>query len=391
MVASFLTDPARARARSLAAAILCAALSGCGFGLLMPLVALNLDAMTGSAILVGTNAAAAALSTMVATPFIPGLLAKANARWAIIASLVITGLGILAFPVFRDVTFWFLARFGIGIAVTVVFVASETWINQLAKPEKRASLLAVYATVLSAGFGSGGVVLALLGSEGWAPWIAGAAIYFLGVIPILILKGPEIERPHAHETGLKSMLRAGMLAPAAMLAGLLFGALETGFFALVPVYAERLGMGVTAIGLLVTTGALGALCLQIPVGHMADRIGRARMLTLIAAAAVVIPLAMAAAGDRLTLMFPLVFLYVGAASAFYTVGLALMGERVPPGTLATANAAFIFAYGLGSLLGPPVSGVAMDSFDPWGLMIAFSAIAALYFIALVRRTAAPRH
>ena len=175
MIARFLLDDAHARTRSLISAILCAALAGCGFGLMMPLISLNLEAMTGSGTVVGANAAAAALSTIAATPLIPPLLSRIAPRAAIVGATLLTGAGIAAFPFVPDVVVWFVLRFAVGLTVTLVFVASETWINQLAKPESRATLLAVYATVLSGGFGSGGLILAVLGSEGFAPWLAGAA------------------------------------------------------------------------------------------------------------------------------------------------------------------------------------------------------------------------
>ena len=174
MIASFLVDPSHGRARSLAAAMLCAALAGCGFGLLMPLVSINLETMTGSAAIAGANAAAAALSTMAATPLIPPLLSRVPPRLAIAGSAALTGFGLVLFPLLESVTAWFVLRFALGLPMTVIFVASETWINQLAKPEKRASLLAVYATVLSGGFGLGGLIFAALGSDGFAPWMAGA-------------------------------------------------------------------------------------------------------------------------------------------------------------------------------------------------------------------------
>ncbi|PWE16476.1 MFS transporter [Marinicauda salina] len=388
MIRAFLTDDAHARTRSLSAAILCAALAGCGFGLLMPLIALNLEVMTGSGAVVGANAAMAALSTVVATPIIPALLARLPARRVVIASALLTGLGLIAFPAMRDVTAWFVIRFLIGLTVTVVFVASETWINQLAKPDRRASLLAAYATVLSAGFGSGGVLLAVLGAEGWLPWLAGAAIFFLGAIPIAVLKGPGLEPPDKADAGPRAILRAGRLTPAAILAGLVFGALETNIFGLFPVYAERLGLSVPAVGLLVAVGALGAIALQIPIGRFADRIGRLEALRLIAVASVVLPIAILLAGASKPLLFPLVFVYVGVAGGFYTVGLARIGERLSGGAMATANAAFIFAYGLGSLVGPPISGAGMDAWDPQGLMAVAAALAALYLVGtspIVRR------
>lgn len=384
MAIRFLTDPALGRTRSLCAAILCAAMAGCGFGLLMPLVALNLEAMTGSAAVVGLNAAAAAISTLVATPLIPPLLARTPPRVTIAACAALTGLGILIFPFLPDVIVWFVLRFTIGLAVTVIFVASETWINQLAKPESRASLLAVYATVLSGGFGSGGVLLAVLGSQGFAPWIAGGAIFLLGAVPILFLKGPDLVAPNRADSGPLALWNAGRLAPVAILAGFVFGALETGIFALVPVYAERLGFTETVVGLLVAVGALGAIAMQIPIGRFADRAGRLVTLRLIAGAAVVLALLIAVAGARLWALYPMIFLYVGVASAFYTVGLALIGERVRPGQLASANAAFIFAYGAGSLVGPVSAGAAMDALNPWGLLMAFALFAAFYLVVAWR-------
>jgi len=391
MVTSFLTSPDLARTRSLIAAIVCAALAGCGFGLLMPLIALNLEAMTGSAAIVGTNAAAAALSTLLATPLIPALMARMPPRQTVVISALVTALGFVLFPAMPDPVVWFILRFAMGLSVTVIFVASETWINQLAKPESRASLLAVYATVLSGGFGSGGLLLALLGSEGWTPWLAGGAIYALGALPILILKGPQIEPPSVEDSSLKSLLGAAQLAPMAILAGLVFGGLETNVFSLMPVYAERIGIAEQGVGLLVAIGALGAIMLQIPLGKLADRTGRDRTLSGVALSAVILSIAMGLAGANLWLLIPMVFFFVGASSAFYTIGLAMIGERVRPGALASANAAFIFAYGLGSLLGPALGGVSMDLADPWGLMAAFAAMAGLYFVLSILSKPRSRH
>ena len=384
MIARALIHPAHARTRSLTAAILCAALAGAGFGLLMPLVSLNLEAMTGSGAVVGGNATAAAISTIVMTPLIPFLFSRLPPRAAMAGASAFTGLGIAAFPVLPDVYAWWVLRFVTGCAVTIIFVGSETWINQLARPESRASLLAVYATVLSAGFGSGGLILAALGAEGYAPWLAGAAIFLAGALPVALLRGPGLVPPQAGDAGLKALIGAARLAPPAILAGLVFGAMETAVYTLVPVYAEGLGFAAATVGIIVAAAAMGGIALQIPVGRFADRAGRLTTLRAVAAGGIVLPLLAALAGANLALLLPLVFLFAGLSSAFYTLGLALIGERVQAGALAAANAAFIFAYGLGSLIGPPAMGAAMDGFDPFGLMIAFSALAALYLLCAWR-------
>ena len=66
------------------------------------------------------------------------------------------------------------------------------------------------------------------------------------------------------------------------------------------------------------------------------------------------------------------------------MGLSVIGERVNAGQLAAANAAFIFAYGSGSLAGPPLAGFAMDWFNPHGFLLALSLIAAVYLPIALR-------
>jgi len=369
-----------ARTRSLTAAILCAALTGCGYGILMPLAALNLEAMTRSASVVGVNAAAAALSTLVATLLIPALLARIPPRLTLVASALIIAASFVAFPALPDPWIWFILRFVAGLAVTVIFVVSETWINQLAKPEARASLLAVYATVLSAGFGSGALLLAALGSQGWIPWLAGVAVFGVGALPVLILRGPELIPPSREKSGADALVQAARMAPIALVAALVFGTLETGIFSLLPVYARRLGFEETGVGLLVATGALGALCLQIPIGQCADRMGVTFTLRLVALSTFVLAIAIALVGSTVWMLAPLIFLFVGIASGFYTLGLSLLGARVKPAALASANSAFIFAYGIGSLIGPPLGGIGMDIVNPQGLMMSFAGFALLYWV-----------
>ncbi|MCW5723865.1 MAG: MFS transporter [Maricaulaceae bacterium] len=378
MIAAFLIQPRFARTRSLAAAILSVTLAGCAFGLLMPLTSLNLERMTESGVVVGLNAAMAALSTLVAAPVMPKLLGRFPGRGLILFSLAGMAIGMPLFPLFPDVGFWFGLRFALGMLMTVIFVTSETWINQIAAPERRATILGVYATCLAAGFGAGGLLLAWLGADGFAPWIAGAILFGGGAIPITLLRGPDVEAPDAREAGLGAMWAAALAAPTAIAAALAFGALETIFFSLIPVYGERIGLSVAVIGTMVAAGAAGGILLQIPIGRLADSAGRARTLAGIAAIAAAGPVLMYLAGANAIALYAVMFLYVGVATAFYTVGLSLIGERFRGGAMAGANAAFVFAYGLGSLAGPAAAGAAMDAVNPHGLLIALSVFAAAY-------------
>jgi MFS family permease len=383
----FFHQPRFANNRALTAAIACAVVCGIVFGLSMPLISLRLEYMTGSGLLVGLNGAAAALSTLVMAPIVPRLMAKAPARALLAGSLALSALMFLVFPHFPNVWAWFAMRFTFGAFVTVVFVISETWINQIVTPARRAFILGIYGTALSAGFGIGGLLFAAFSMAGDLLFYIGGGIFLLGTLPVLLLRGPQAVAPSPDDSSTRALIAAAKTAPAAILAGLAFGAIETLIFSLLPVYAERIELDTVAIGMMVFAVAMGALCFQIPLGWLADRTDRRATLTGIALVATIGPVLVWAAGPHLGLLLPILFIQSGVASGLYTVGLSLLGERFTGGAIAGANAAFIFAYGVGSLLAPPIAGTTMDGFGPAGLLIVLGATAGAYLLVLLVRPA----
>ena len=388
MIGYFL-HPDHARTRSIAAAIACAAVCGMVFGLSMPLVSLRLEHMTGSGFLVGMNGFAAALSTLVIAPFAPRLMAAMPTRGLLVGSLIGCAVLFSLFAVLPVVWVWFLLRFLSGCCMTAVFVVSETWINQQAPRERRATVLAIYGTVLSGGFGAGAALFSWLGQSGDLGFYACSTIFLLGLLPVLLLRGPAPEAPEPDSATLGAMMRSAKGAPAAIAAGLAFGALETLVFALLAVYGDRIGLEHAALGGMMLAAAAGALVLQLVVGWSADRLGARRMLTLIAASITILPLLGIWAGADLRFLLPIVFLQAGISSGLYTVGLALIGERFTGGAIAAANAAFVFTYGMGSIVGPPAGGITMDAVGPWGFLAVMSAIGAAYLAFLLLRRPDP--
>jgi len=389
---TLLTAPQYGNIRALIAAISCAAVCGIVFGLSMPLISLRLEHMTGSGLVVGLNGAALAVSTLVMAPLVPRLMAMAPARTLLIGSLILSAAVFLLFPVLPSVTPWFILRFVVGCFITVVFVVSETWINQIVTPERRAFMLGIYGTALAGGFGIGGLLFAVFSTAEVLPFYLASGVFLLGIIPVALLNGPQATAPAHEDSSMSAILGAAGSAPAAILAGLAFGAIETLTFSMLPVYAERIAIDHTSIGVMVFAVAMGVLAFQIPLGWIADRTGRRNTLLVIALVATLGPLLVWIAGTRIGLLVPILFIQSGIASGLYTVGLSLLGERFTGGRIAAANAAFIFAYGLGSLLSPPAAGLAMDGFGPAGLVVVLAASAGAYmlFLAVTHLKAARR-
>jgi MFS family permease len=199
-------------------------------------------------------------------------------------------------------------------------------------------------------------------------------------------ESPEI----VAEGGSTGFIRYTWLIPTATAAVLVFGAVETGGFALFPVYGSRVGYSEGDAALLLTMIGLGNVLLQIPLGMVSDRIGDRRYLLLACAGVGLIGmLALPYIDVNWHLMAGLLFVWGGVVAALYTVGLAHLGSRLAGHELANANAAFVFCYGLGMVLGPQVIGIGMDLFGVDGFAWSLALFFAAYIVLLLNRLARP--
>ncbi|HEY0106743.1 MAG TPA: MFS transporter, partial [Rhizomicrobium sp.] len=263
-----------------------------------------------------------------------------------------------------------------------LFVASEFWVNQIAEEHNRGRYVALYGIAISGGFALGPAILYATGTHGAGPFAAGAAMLLLAILPVLLARGAAPRLDAEKGAGVLGALRA---APAILAAALVFGMLDAGLFGLFPVYAVRSGFSEGQAALAVAVSSLGGMAFQYPLGMLADRFDRRTLLAICAGAgvagAVLTPFLIGAAPA----IYGVLFLWGGLVMGIYTIGLTLVGERFQGRDLAGANAAYVMLYALGLLAGPIVEGVALDAWNPTGLMAALAAISLIYMIFLVAR------
>lgn len=366
------------------AAIALVSLVGIGLSLSIPLLSLEMERMGASGGQIGLNTAVAGLASILTIPFVPRLAARIGIGRLIAAAIIVTALSFLGFRLFFSYGAWFPIRFVFSAALGTLFVLSEYWIAAKAPPERRGMIMGIYATSLSIGFAAGPALLALTGTSGWPPYLASAAIYALALVPLMLARHrlPVLDEAPKH-----SIARYLFAVPLATGAGFGFGAIETGAFSMLPVLGLRLGFDATTAPLLVSAMALGNVMFQLPIGLLADRADKARVLMAIALigilGALVIPLA-ATAG--LWPLLALLFIWGGIIGGIYVVGLSHLASRFTGSDLAGANAAFVLLYNVGLLTGPPAAGFGLDMGQNWGFSLVIASFAAVIFGAgLVRR------
>ena len=371
------TAPTEMRWLSISAAIASISVVGIAIGLGVPLLSIILETRGHSASMIGLNTAVAGLASIAAAPMATPLAARFGIVWTMLLMIVSGALAFVGFYFAPSFWMWFPLRIVLHIALTVLFILSEFWISASAPPHRRGFVLGVYATVLSLGFAFGPWLFAQMGSAGFLPFGVTFVLVLLAALPVLAAR-KESPAIHSEEGEAGSFVSYIWLVPTATAAVLVFGAVETGGFALFPIYGNRIGYSEADTALLLTMIGLGNVILQIPLGIISDRIGDRRILLAICSAIGLAGMvALPFLADNWHLTAAMLFVWGGVVAGLYTIGLAHLGSRLTGRDLASANAAFVFCYGFGMLVGPQAIGIGMDLFGPPG----FSYALALFFIA----------
>lgn len=372
----------RERAYGISAAIACVAIVGIGLSLTMPLLSLELERMGISSTWIGLNTAISGVACIVTLPFVPKLATRVGVGPLLFSSVAIISLTLLLFKAIPIFEVWFALRFVFSAALGTLFVLSEYWINAAAPPARRGLVMGIYATVLALGFAAGPATLALVGTTGWAPYIAGTVLFALAALPLVLARGVTPDIGHASGRSTLSFL---LIAPAATLAALAFGAVETGGFTLLPIYGLALGFTAESAALLVSFMAIGSVLFQIPIGLLADRIDKRMILLAVGTAGALGSLLMPMVAHDQVLLSVLLVIWGGVIGALYTVGLAHLGARFTGADLASANAAFVMLYNVGLVIGPIVVGWGLDAHRPHGFAYAIAGIFIVYVAIVVAR------
>ena len=343
-------------------------------GLSYPLLALLLEDMGVSTGLIGLNAAMTPLGIIVSSPLIPPLARRFGAWFICVFSLCLAAVLLLLLAVFKDVTTWFILRFLLGFANSIIFITSEAWINQLAEPGSRGRIIGLYNTIAAAGFALGPLALTVIGSQGWLPFAVGIIGIFMA-LPIIMTAKDHLPEFNGKEKA--SVFSFFSLAPLLLLAVTAAALFDQVVMSLLPIYSLRHGATEATALLMLTVLIVGNVLLQIPIGWLADRFSRRYLISWLAFGTVAGSILLVYWIEGSILIWPMLFIWGAIAFGTYTVAMIDLGDRFTGALLLAGNSAFGVMWGIGGIIGPAVAGVTMDLIGPEGLPLTLGALFAI--------------
>ena len=362
----------------LAAIIGCVCLFGMTFSLYTPLLSLILEARGASRTLIGSLAMAPALGVILGSFFVPLCLQKVGGRGLLLAGVIIEIVLILFLMSSDSFGWWFAIRFLGGFSGTIVFVVSETWLNEVTPDAIRGRVIGLYNTMLALSFAIGPLILSLTGIRGLLPFIVGVGLMLVAAVPLFVVRRYE---PGPRENSSFGIIGFTRVAPLLVMACFVVAFKEMASVGLLPVYGVRSGLSESMSALMLFYAAVGGAVLQFPIGWLSDHFNRVAVMAVCGVAgiagAVVLPFVVGVPW----LLWLTLFLWMGLFAGVYTIALTLAGQWFRGMDLATAMASFGVFWGLGGLAGPMLSGYCMDLWNPHGLPLALG-LAGLCFVIM---------
>ncbi|MGD9512099.1 MAG: MFS transporter [Geminicoccaceae bacterium] len=346
--------------RELAPVMLTATMVGMNFSLAIPLLSLALERAGVSSFAIGLNTAAGGCGIFLVAPFVDWFVRRLGVVGCFRLGLLVAALCMLLFPLRVDPWLWFGLRLLLGSMGSLMFVLSEASVNALAPDASRGQVLGVYATLFSLGFVAGPLVLALAGSDGWTPFVLASGMFLLCLWPSGLLAPVQDRLAHGEgeRRGLSGVWRA---APLALGGVFVYALLEATQFALLPVYALAQGMSEGMAAAALSIWLSGNILFQYPLGWLADRTSRRAVMLGCTVLAFLGQSLLHGVVTMPALLWPLLVALGGLMGGLYTMSLALIGERFRGSDLTAANTAFVMTFQLGTIVGPPYAGAAMQA------------------------------
>jgi MFS family permease len=319
----------------------------------------------------------------------PAMVARVGHIRAFGAMCAIAAIAILLSLLFLSPWAWIPLRALSGFCFAGAAMIVESWLNERAEPATRGRVFGAYTMVNLAATTAGQLVLTLGDPAGFLFFVLAAIFYCLALLPTAV-SATQMPAPLASVAlDLRGLWRN---SPIAVVGVLMVGISNAAFGALAAVYAARVGLPLRDVALFASLPLLAGALAQVPVGALSDRFDRRRVLigiALVALAADCLFLFAAPAGSLANLA--LATLFGAAVFAMYPVIVAHANDHAAPGRFIQVSGGLLLMFGIGSIVGPAIAGVAMARGAP-EYLFAVSAAAHVLLIgfALIRlRARAP--
>ena len=318
-------------------------------------------------------------------PRLMGTVGHARAFAAFAASGTIA---ILLHMMLIDPIAWALMRVLTGLAVAGCYTVVEAWLQAELSNENRGRAFGVYRVVdLVAQLGAQ-LLIAVLEPASYVSYNLLAILCCAALLPLTLTRRRQPAMGAAPRLRPLVAIRLSPLAAAGVVTAGLTGA---SFRMVGPVYGQEVGLATDQLALFLAAFVFGGAVAQIPVGWLADKFDRRRVLMGLSLASMgACAVTVAASGNGTTAVFLAAAFFGLTTYPIYSVSVAHANDFATPEQAVELSSALVFLFALGAITSPLIVSALIGTFGP-PAMFAFIAAAhlALMLFGIARSRARP--
>ena len=355
-------------------------LMGFGMSFVTPLIPLIIKGTGSSLSTIGQIGATYFLFFTIVTPFWGKKVDKIGSKKVMLIGLTAYAVSVLFIPFIKTAFAFYIIRAIQGMSTASIFVGTESAINILSSPENRGKNMGYYALVFGLGFAGGPAVGAtLFAISRYLPfYLCSASFFFATFLFLFSFKDTKIEIK-SHVYRYKDFFYILRIPLASVMC---YAFVEVCIGVFLAIYLDSINIRGTYLGLVFTAFALGAMLSPVPSGRIADAFGKLPTIYTLA-----FLLALVIFSFNFFQSFLLILLLIAGvgfiAGGLYPVALSIIADIIPKDKMGAANSTFAFSYGIGSIIGPLVTGKFIDYYGIKYLFYPMTAVTLIFLLIAV--------
>ncbi|PZM07657.1 MFS transporter [Rhizobium tubonense] len=264
-----------------------------------------------------------------------------------------------------DSTWWVVLRAVTGFCTAGTSMIIESWLNERATNESRGAIFSLYIGITLLGAVGGQMMIPFGDIHTPMLFMVCGICYCVAMLPTTLSNAASPQPLKTVSLDLRALYRN---SPVSCLGILLVGIANGAYGTLGAVFGARAGLSDSNIAIMMSATIFAGAVMQLPAGRLSDRIDRRYVLAMMACIAAI---------DGLLLFFvqpsspafliTLVIIYGAAANTLYPIAVAHANDFASSEDFVKVSGGLLLLYGIGTIIGPTLSGPVMSSVGPYSL------------------------
>jgi len=350
-----------------------------GSGLLATLLGLRAAEEGFSDGTIGLVMSAFYVGYVLGTITIPGVIRRVGHIRTFAALAAISSAAAILHGLLVDPWVWMALRLVNGVTLLGLYMVIESWINEKVTTN-RGQVFGVYMMIGLFAYGAGQFLITPYGAMDVSTFAIVGLLFSLGLVPVALTR---VTQPPPMETSRLPLIDLFRLAPTGVIGAALSGTITGTIYGMAAVYANRIDLPDTQVATFVAAVIVGGALLQWPIGRLSDGRDRRYALILVAALGGLFSVLLAIQDwfPPLT-VFALALAFGGFSFSLYAISVAQTNDRLDSSQVLEGTRGLLMVNGVGSVVGPIVSGLLMALLGAAGFPL-FVLAAAVVLILLV--------